>query len=262
MTNLLLGRRAALLALSLAPALLARAAEPAATAASLRTIAQAGAPVKYAPGNVRRPGLCIEILQAVERIDPGLRFSGQELQAPLRRIERMLAGREIDVFFCLLSSPERSRQWDYLPVPLYRVRHVAVQRIDDTTELLGINELLAAGRRKPVLVAQGSLLAGALAQAKVPFSDVARSDLDALRMLALGRSDVVYGQDMTLVPLLREPELAGRLRVAPAVFQEDSQYAVVSKQLPASTVRRLTLALQALEREGVLRTLADKYRQP
>lgn len=259
---LLRGRRTLLAALGLAPAWLARAAEPAPLPPPLRTFAQSGALLKYAPGDARRPGLCAEILRAVERLDAGLHFSGDERQAPLRRIERMLAGGEIDVFFCLLKSPERSQRWNYLPVPLYPVRHVAVQRRDDPTELKGLNELLAAGRRKPVLVAQGSLLAGVLARAQVPYSDVARSDLEALRMLALGRSDVVYGQDMTLTPLLRAPELAGRLRLAPAVFHEEAQYVAVARHLPERLVQRLTQALQTLERDGTLRALTDKYRQP
>jgi polar amino acid transport system substrate-binding protein len=228
----------------------------------LRTVAQSGALVKYSPQDHRRPGMCAEILRAVERIDPGLRFAGQQTHAPLRRIERMLAQGEIDVFFCLLNTPERSQQWDYLPVPLYRVRHVVVQRIDDRTELLDLADLLAAGRRKPVLVAQGSALTLPLLRSQVPFSDVARSDLEALRMLALGRSDVVYGQDMTLAPLLREPELAGRLRMSATVFQEDTQYAVVAKHVSAAVSQRLIQALQTLERDGFLRALAEKYRQP
>jgi polar amino acid transport system substrate-binding protein len=257
MTTAPLTRRALLHALALAPALPASG-----QALPMRTSAQSGAPVKYDPGNSQRPGLCMEVLRAIERVDPGLRFSGMEQLAPLRRIERQLAQGEIDVFFCLINTPQRSRRWNYLSVPLYRVRHMVVQRRDDASELAGWPELRASGQRKPVLVAQGSVLAQTLADAQVPFSDVARSDLDALRMLLLGRSDAVYGQDMTLLPLLREPELAGRLRLGPMVFQEDIQYAAVSRQLPAAAVRRLQRALQTLESEGLLRALSDKYRQP
>jgi ABC-type amino acid transport substrate-binding protein len=257
MSNRSLGRRALLSLAMLGWPPLRAAAEPV-----LRTVAQAGAPVKYAPGDARRPGICAEILEAVERLDPGLRFAGQDRATPLRRIERMLAGGEIDAFFCLLRSPERARHWDYLPVPLYRVRHVAVQRTEDAAELPDYAALRAIGRLKPVLVAQGSVLAQSLRREQVPYSDAARSDLDALRMLLLGRSDAVYGQDMTLLPLLREPGLAGRLRVGAAVFHEDTQYAVTARHLPPETARRLGRALETLEREGFLRSLGEKYRQP
>jgi ABC-type amino acid transport substrate-binding protein len=255
MTTAPLARRALIHVLAFAPLLPARGQTQ-----SVRTVGQSGAPVKYDPGNRRRPGLCLEVLRAVERVDPGLRFSGMEELAPLRRIERQLAQGEIDVFFCLINTPQRNRRWNYLSVPLYRVRHVVVQRRDDASELSGWPELRASGQRKPVLVAQGSALAQTLAEAQVPFSDVARADLDALRMLLLGRSDAVYGQDMTLLPLLREPELVGRLRLSPMVFQEDVQYVAVSRHVPAATVRRLQRALQTLESEGLLRALSEKYR--
>ena len=262
MTSALRTRRAfaqGLLNLLLAPALPALAEEPVTV---LRTAAQDSAPVKYASGNPARPGLCAELLQAIERLDPTLHFSGQGRLMPLRRIERMLAQREIDVFLCLIRSPERQRHWDYLPVPLYPIRHRVVQRSDDATDLAGWPELRELGRRKPVLVAQGSVLAYALNEAQVPHSDAARTDAEALRMLLLGRTDAVYAQDMALLPLLREPEFAGRLRLAPMVFQEEAQYAAVARGLNPAIAQRLTRALQTLEREGRLRALAEKYRQP
>ncbi len=233
---------------------------PAEPALWLRTAAQAGAPAKYAESGHRRPGLCAELLQAVERSDPGLRFRGQDQFLPLRRVERMLGQQEIDVFFCLIRSAERQRQWDYLPVPLYRVRHRVVLRLEDRDEILGWPELRALSRRKPVLVAQGSVLAQTLAQAQVSYSEAPRGDAEALRMLLLGRSDAVYAQDMALAPLLEQPEFAGRLRLAEAVLQEDEQWVAVARGLPPAPRQRLLRALQTLEREGGLRALAERYR--
>lgn len=231
-------------------------------AQTLRSAAQSGAPAKYAASDAPRPGLCRELVDRVERLDPGLRISGLTLQAPLRRIELMLEKGEIDVFFCLLDTPERRQRFNYLPVPLYRVRHVVVQRADDPTVLAGMPDLAAVGRRKPVLVAQGSVLARTLAKGHVPFSEVAGSDAAALRMLVLGRADAVYGQDMSLLPLLKSPELAGKLRVSDTVFFEEHHYAVVGRHVPKATVERIGAALATLERQGLLRDLAERYRQP
>ncbi len=232
----------------------------AAAQTTLRTVLQSGAPVKYDPQQAARPGLCLELLRAVEALDPGLRFSGLNLQAPLRRIERMLEGGEIDVFFCLLDTPQRRRLADYLPVPLYTVRHWVVQRSEDARSISGYAELREAGQRKPVLVAQGSVLAQSLQAAGVPFSDVARSDVEALRMLALGRSDALYGQDMTLRPLLQGQGEGARFRVASGDFKVENHYAVVGRHLPEATASRLLRALQQLERSGKLAELQQKYR--
>jgi len=233
----------------------ARAAEP----ILVRTAMQSGSLVKYAPDDAASPGLCLEMLRAVERIDPGLRFVGLELRAPLRRIERLLEQGEIDAFFCLLKSPERARQWRYLPVPLYRIRQMAVQRMSDSTELRSMADLVAAGAKKPVLVAQGTLLAETLQRANVAFG-FAPSEREALQMLQLGRTDVVYGQDLNLLRNIRAADLGDRVRLSATVFQEDIQYATVSKQMSPDLALRLTQALQQLERDGSLRTIAEKYK--
>lgn len=79
---------------------------------SLRTVQQAGSTVKYDPnGDPLKPGLCLEILRAVERLDPGLHFTGLDQRVPLKRVERLLADGLVDAFFCLLKSPEREKQW-------------------------------------------------------------------------------------------------------------------------------------------------------
>ena len=233
----------------------ARAAEP----ILVRTAMQSGALAKYAPDDAASPGLCLEILRAVERIDPGLRFVGLALRAPLLRIERMLALGEIDMFFCLLKSPERARQWHYLPVPLYRIRQMAVQRISDPTELRSMADLVAAGLKKPVLVPQGTLLAATLHRANVAIG-FAPSEREALQMLQLGRTDVVYGQDVNLLRNIRAAGLGDRVRLSPTVCQEADQYATGSKRMSPELALRLTQALQQLERDGSLRAIAEKYK--
>ena len=226
----------------------------------MRTAEQSGSIGKYGdPNESAMPGLCTEILRAVERVDPGLHFAGTTTRAPLRRIETMLAQNQLDAFFCLLKSPEREQQWRYLPVPLYRIRHRVVQRADDPKELRSLADLAQQSRTKPVLVMQGTLLRQTLDRAKVVTS-APPSEREALQMLLLGRADAVYGQDIGLLRALREARMEDRLRLSPTVFAEEFQYAVVSRQVPAEAERRLTQALQTLERDGTLKALADKYR--
>ena len=227
---------------------------------TLRTVQQASSTVKYDPdGDPQRPGLCLEILRAVEKQSPGLRFSGLDQQVPLKRVERMLADGLVDAFFCLLKSPERERQWRFLPVPLYGIRHVVVQRADDPRSLGNLAELAALSSAKPVLVARGTVLAHSLVAAGVATAEVG-SEREALLMLALGRADAVYGQDINLQHYIGDVHLGDRLRIGHGVFPEEEQYVVARADLPAAQVERLTQALRRLERDGTLRQLADKYR--
>lgn len=227
---------------------------------TLRTVQQASSIVKYDPeGGPQRPGICLEVLRAVERVDPGLRFTGLEQLMPLRRVERMLGEGQLDVFFCLLRSPERERQWRYVPIPLYTVRHVIVQRLDDSRFVDSMLDLATMSQVKPVLVTRGTVLARKLDIAGVNLSEVS-SEREALQMLTLGRTDAIYGQDVNLLRHIRDARLGDRVRLGRTVFQEEAQYLTVRSDLPAPLVERLTEALRRLEHDGVLRQLAEKYR--
>jgi ABC-type amino acid transport substrate-binding protein len=227
---------------------------------SLRTVQQASSIVKYDPeGGPHKPGICMEVLQAVERIDPGLHFVGLDQQVPLRRVERLLAEAQVDVFFCLLRSPERERQWRYVPIPLYSIRHVIVQRVDDSRLVDSLLDLATMSQIKPVLVARGTVLARKLDTAGVNLAEVG-SEREALQMLTLGRTDAIYGQDINLLRHIRDARLGDKVRLGRTVLFEESQHLAVRADLPAHVVERLTEALRRLERDGLLRQLAEKYR--
>ncbi|MEO6279322.1 MAG: transporter substrate-binding domain-containing protein [Roseateles sp.] len=227
---------------------------------SLRTVQQASSAVKYDPtGSPLKPGLCIEVLRAVEKLEPGLRFTGLETQVPLKRVERLLAEGQVDAFFCLLKSPEREKQWRYSPVPLYVIRHVVVQRADDERPFDTMAELAAASRGKRVLVMRGTAIARHLLQADVTITEVA-SEREALQMLAMRRADLIYGQDINLRHHIAENRLGDTMKIGHTVFHEEPQYLALRADLPAAVEERLTQALRKLERDGTLRQIADKYR--
>lgn len=226
----------------------------------LRTAQQSGSLVKYDPdGGPNRPGLCMEVLQAVQRMDPGLQFTGMEQQVPLKRVERLLADGLVDAFFCLLKSPEREKQWRYVPIPLYTIRHVIVQRADDPRNLDTLHELAESSKRKPVLVTRGTALARRLVQAEVAVAEVG-SEREALQMLLMNRADVIYGQDINLLRHISDARLGTKMKLGRTVFQEEAQYLALRADLPVAHEERLTQALRRLERDGVLRALGEKYR--
>lgn len=226
---------------------------------TLRTVQQAGALVKYDPASPLKPGLCLDILRAVERVDPGLRFTGLRNVVPLKRVERLLADGEVDVFFCLLRSPDRERQWRFLPVPLYGIRQVVVLRADDPRPFDSLADLARASLTRPVLVARGTILMRRLDAANVQINEV-NSEREALQMLMMGRTDAVYGQDINLLRHIREAGLDGKLRLGRNSFGDELHYVAVRSGLPAAQQERLTQALRKLERDGVLKQLADQYR--
>ncbi|SEL53048.1 ABC-type amino acid transport substrate-binding protein [Roseateles sp. YR242] len=238
----------------------AASAPPSVGALTLRSAAQSGSLVKYAPADFARPGLCAEIAAAMQRVDPQLRLDGMDRLVPLRRLELMLASDELDVFFCLLASERRREMMRFLPVPLYRVRHVIMMRAGEPAPQTW-TALRAFARRKPLLLVQGTQLAVALQQADVAHVETARSESDALQMLLRGRTDAVYGQDLALRHAMRTAGIdEGRIQFGPQAFEEQPQFAVVSRHLPEPVVERLTERLRQLQASGELARIVDRYR--
>ncbi|MDH0864876.1 transporter substrate-binding domain-containing protein, partial [Mitsuaria sp. GD03876] len=208
----------------------------------------------------QRPGLCGEIAAAMQRVDPELRLDGLDQPVPLRRLELMLGNGELDVFFCLLRSEHRHALMRYLPVPLYRVAHVLATRAGDAPPPRTWDELRAFSRRHPLLLAQGTKLASTLQEADVSFLESARSDREALQMLVRGRTAAVYGQDLNLRQAARGAGLEAQVRIGTQAFEEETQFVVVSRQLPEPVVARLTERLRQLSASGEIARLAERYR--
>jgi hypothetical protein len=79
-------------------------------------------------------------------------------------------------------------------------------------------------------------------------------------MLVRGRAAGVYGQDFNLRQAARGAGLDSRVRIGPQVFEEETQYVVVSRQLPEAVVERLTDRLRQISASGEIARLSERYR--
>ena len=142
---------------------------------SLRTVSQAGARIKYEPdaAGVPRGGICLDILHAVQRVDPGLRFPGVEqphLCAALSCCWRKVAS----TCSSPAAQPRAAQRWHYAPTPLYGVRHAVVLRAEPPLHVTGYEALALLSRQQPVVVMRGSILV-ALKREGVAVTEVAHS---------------------------------------------------------------------------------------
>lgn len=229
---------------------------------TLSTACQAGVPLKFAPQNPERPGICIEIAQALQRLEPRLRFSGLERELPLKRIESDLASGQIEVFFALLHTPERvALGLQFLEQPLlYALRHVVAVRADDPVQVSTLDDIRRLGRDGQILTAQGTAYPQVLDDVpglRVDASSSSNSQL--LRMLLAGRGRFVYHGDATLRAQIRADGLDAQIRILPAVFKHDEQRVALAPQLAPEKLALLRSALDKLDKSGELLRLRQRY---
>jgi glutamate/aspartate transport system substrate-binding protein len=128
-----------------------------AAAVSLRTVSQEANTLKFDQSNKQKPGLSIDVMHALERIDPDLHFMGLENTYPTKRIESALGQNELDVFFGLLKSPERERHMRFIESPvLYQQRDQIAVNSDDSVNVAGFDDIRRLKTNGVIGVPQGS----------------------------------------------------------------------------------------------------------
>lgn len=229
----------------------------------LRSAAQGGFPHKFNVGGTGQPGFCIEYIQALSQIDPGLTFSGLDEMLPTLRIEQELAVGRVEVFFGMLKTPEREALFRFADSPrMYTIHHqVAVVAADVQAERLrSFDDLRAAAGGRIILTTRGSGY-GKYLKEQMGFNvdDGATSIDQNLRKLVNGRARFLYDSDNSLRRAIQANGLQGQVRILPAVFRRQDLLLAYTPTLPAERLARITAAMQALEASGGAARLRAAY---
>ncbi len=254
-------RRDAALALLACATPLAQA-QAQAQALRLRTCSQSELPLKFDLRNAERPGICVEIIRALQQQDPGLQFDGLEQELPLKRIAQELAADRHDLFFSMIDTPERlALGIDFLDQPvLYESRHQVAVRADDPVQIGKLADIAALGEQGVILVTHGTAYVEYLrSQPGLQISKLALNNSQNLRMLLAGRGRFFYHAGSTLRSQIAQDGLEQQVRILPAVFKSDPQRVAFSPQLAPAKRARLVAALRHIEHSGQLHRLRQRY---
>lgn len=226
----------------------------------LRTFSQDAFAAKYNRGNSDRPGICVEIIRAVERIDPDMRFSGLDMKASTARIELALDRGQIDVFFGLIKTPERARRFVLAGAPLYSTSQVLVVRKDDPVAVSDWAAIRRLGRNGVILVNEGTGQARYLQeQGGLLIDDRGLTGHSNLQKLLLGRGRFYYVTDMYVSEELAAHHLADQVRILPLRFQREGLYIMFSKVVSPAVVGRVMDNVRKLERSGEMDRIRTRY---
>jgi hypothetical protein len=227
----------------------------------LRTTGQSGMTLKFNAGGDGPPGFCIDYVRALQRVDPGLQFSGLDDAMPLMRIESDLAAERIDLFFGLLKTRERAARFGFIDVPpLYNVRHQVAVRADDGVDVRSFDDIRALGNQGVVLATRGTGYVSFLAEQTGLVVDAGAADnAQNLRKLLGGRGRFFYQADATLRHVIEAEGLQARVRILPAAFHADAQLLAHAPSLAPERLARVVSAMRAVELNGMAAKLRAAY---
>lgn len=228
---------------------------------SLKTAAQEDSSPKFvqqAGGKIE--GICIDVLRALEAVDPELHISGQQQALPLARLERLLESGRLDLACGLIGNQRRARQLHLLEPALYVADYGMATRRGDPAQPASWEALAALGGDNVVLAISGSGINERIRS--LPGIRVDASGLNArnnLAKLAYGRGRFFYYRLNGLREEIRSAGLGEQLQILPTVFDRYRFHLALGRHLPPSTVERIQTALLKLQAKGSLLRISTHW---
>lgn len=231
--------------------------------AVLRVAAQEGTEPKFVPGPQGSVvGLCIDILHAIERADPSLRFEGHQQWMPLVRVLYELSIGQQDAACGLQRTAERIPLYRFLDPELFSVSYMLVARADETAVINSWDDVRKLGPRGMLLTNRGFAATNFLEQlGGLQIDGSAASTAVNLQKLVAGRGRFFVHRNPGLQAILAHSGMAGKVRIMPTVMSRAPLYMALSRQLNPALAERIRSALEQMAHSGELDQLVKKWEQ-
>jgi polar amino acid transport system substrate-binding protein len=243
-------------------ALLALAVTPGGADAApitLQVLAQESIPPKWVAAEGKLSGLCPDILAAIEKIEPRLRFSLQSEPRSLPFLEQGLETGKVNAACALLDTERRRQVADIVGPPLYMVRHRLAARSNDRIAIGSMAELI---KLRPLINTQRN--AGYANQLRALGLDVDDSTGDNnvnLKKILAGHGRFFYINELTLAWMMSTEPFKGKVRMLDWLVKEEPIYFHVSKKSPAGAAALVDQALVKLKNSGELARIYARWSQ-
>lgn len=227
---------------------------------TVRVLAQESVPPKWVLDDDAPRGLCPDMFAAIERIDPRLHFTGFDRGRSLPVIEDALESGRASAACALLDSPRRRGVAIRSSLPVYDVRHRLAAAASDTQVVNNFDDLV---RLHPLInTARGSAYILQLKARGIAVDDSTGDNVVNLRKILHGHGRYTYMTELSLGYLIRSEQLEDKVRMLPAVFNEEPVYFWVSRKADPALAPLLDPALARLKANGELARIYNRWARP
>ncbi len=248
----------------LAGAMLALSCTPVMALTELRSAAQETAEPKFVRikqgDRTVLSGLCIDIMNAIERIEPELKFVVDPQLQSLVRLEAGLATGNLDAVCGLIRTKERAAKFNYIEPPLFRTDFMLAVRADDDVKINNWDDVRKLGDQGIILIISGH---GAIkkmqAQGGLIIDSSAKDPKTNIQKLLGGRGRFFYHRSPGLKEEIQNARAANKVKLLPTVMDSQPFYMALSKTLPNEVVEKMRKAIKQLASSGELNRLLDKW---
>ncbi|MRW92207.1 transporter substrate-binding domain-containing protein [Duganella sp. FT80W] len=250
-----------LLACALLGAQTAHAAAGAPPTTVLKVVAQEGTEPKFIPAGIGRVvGLCVDLFRAIERIEPGLIFVGDQQWLPLLRAHSELASHQHDALCAVQRTDQRARQYIFLDPPLFQLRYQLIARASDPAVITSWDDVRKLGAHGVVLTNRGYVTPEMLARiGGMQVDSSATSPVINLQKLVAGRGRFFLHRAPGMQGFIERAGVAGKVKILPTVMLTSDVYMAMGTHVDPAVRLRVQHAIELLEKNGEMARLLKKW---
>jgi ABC-type amino acid transport substrate-binding protein len=233
-------------------------------ATEIRTAAQEASSPKFIAlgpdGKTAIVGLCVDIMRAIERVDPDIVFVGEQRWQPLARIEAGIAQGQLDAACGFFRTREREAKFDYIAPELYTMNFFLAARADDPVQVKNWDDVRQLGNQGSILMIHGSGMVGEMEKlGGVTIDSGGRDSEINLAKLLAGRGRFYFHRSPGIQEAIARAGMQDRVRLLPTVMRTENFYMIVSKKLPAAARDKIRNAIVKLRASGELARLFRQW---
>lgn len=232
-------------------------------AVQVRVAVQEDAAPKYVadalfPG-VGAQGICPDLLRAIEKQLPGVRFVFEARAQPLRRIENRMENGELDAN-CLVDTGARRAKFQVISTPLFAFDYHLIARAGDPVRIDGWDDVRRLGPEGKILILSGTGVTERLSKVGgLTIEESGKSATLNLRKLVMGRGRFFYYRTHDWNSQIRAAMVSGQVRVLPLRMETVQFHLMFGAHLQGDLLPRVERALQELEADGTLARIRKQW---
>nr|WP_315485498.1 transporter substrate-binding domain-containing protein [uncultured Undibacterium sp.] len=232
----------------------------------LRTAAQESSEPKFLtiskPGGAAVGGICVDIFRQIEKLNPEIRFVGDQVWMPRARIDAYAKAGNIDVICGLQKIPRNTVLYDFLGTQLFSVDYLLAVRADDNITIESWDDIRRLGDDGIILALRGFGIVDILQGVGGLTVDAGgTSSASNLRKLLMGRGRFYCHRSPGIKQAIRSAGMQDQIRLIAKPVHSEKFFMGIRKNLPAEQVKKINSALILLEQSGELKKIFDKYKE-
>ena len=228
----------------------------------IRTAAQEGSEPKYVANGNAVTGVCVDIMRAIERVAPEIKFTGDQRWMPLTRIEPSVQSGDLDAACGLVKNKEREGKYTYVEPELFPVKYQVAVRVDDSVQVAGWDDIRKLGDKGIVLSISGSGINKKVQDlGGITLDTQAKTPAQNLEKLQNGRGRFFLFRSPGFNADIRQAGYKSKVKILPAVLDSTNFYLVLGKHVKKDAADKIQKAVADLSKSGELSKIVDRWEQ-